>query len=141
VSAGHDAGTSTLAGANAPLQRDRMLALLALFASSGTLVCCVLPTLMVALGAGAALAGLVSALPQLIWLSGHKALVFGTAAVALIVAGASIGRSRSLPCPVEPAAARACMRLRRWSAWLHALALFAFCVGALFAFVLPALAA
>jgi hypothetical protein len=118
-----------------------MLALLALFASSGTLVCCVLPAVMVALGAGATLAGLVSAMSQLVWLSEHKTLVFGIAAVALIVAGAAIRHSRSLPCPVEAAAARACMRLRRWSAWLYALALFAFCVGALFALVLPALGA
>ena len=40
----------------------------ALLASSGTLVCCVLPAVMVSLGAGATLAGLVTAVPQLIWL-------------------------------------------------------------------------
>jgi hypothetical protein len=40
--------------------------------ASGTLVCCVLPAVMVALGAGAALAGLVTSVPQLVWLSAHK---------------------------------------------------------------------
>lgn len=134
-------GTATGAGVNAPLQRDRLLALLALFASSGTLVCCVLPAVMVTLGAGATLAGLVSALPQLVWLSEHKALVFAIAALALVVAGAAMWRSRLLPCPIEPASARACLRMRRWSAWLYALAVSAFCVGAVFAFVLPAFGA
>ena len=55
----------------------------ALLASSATLVCCVLPAVLVALGAGAALAGLVTAVPQLVWLSEHKALVFGGAAALL----------------------------------------------------------
>ncbi len=66
----------------APLQRNAALAFTALLASSGTLVCCVLPALMVALGAGATLAGLVTAVPQLIWLSEHKVEVFTVAAVA-----------------------------------------------------------
>jgi hypothetical protein len=123
---------------NALLKRNSYLALAALVTSSGTLVCCVLPAVMVALGAGATLAGLVSAVPQLVWLSEHKLLVFGSAATALVVAGLSIRRSRTAPCPVEPSAARACLRLRRWSAVLYSLALLAFLVGATFAFVLPA---
>jgi uncharacterized membrane protein YdcZ (DUF606 family) len=123
----------------APLQRNTALALTALLASSGTLVCCVLPALMVALGAGATLAGLVTAVPQLIWLSEHKVEVFTVAAVALAIAGISIWRARQLPCPADPLAAAACMRLRRYSAVLFTLALFAFSVGATFAFILPVL--
>jgi len=122
---------------NAPLRRNAGLAALALLASSGTLVCCVLPAVMVALGAGAALAGLVTAVPQLVWLSEHKALVFGIAAALLVVAGVVLWRARRLPCPVEAEQARACMRLRRWSAVLYATALLAFALGATFAFVLP----
>lgn len=122
---------------NAPLRRNAGLAFVALLASSGTLVCCVLPAVMVALGAGAALAGLVSAVPQLVWLSAHKTLVFGLAAAALLFAGAALWRARTLPCPADPALARACLRLRRTSAVLYALALVAFSAGALFAFVLP----
>lgn len=122
---------------NAPLKRNAGLAVVALLASSGTLVCCVLPALMVALGAGAALAGLVSAVPQLVWLSEHKAAVFGIAAAMLGLAGVAIWRARSLPCPADPALARACRRLRGASAVLYSLALAAFFVGATFAFVLP----
>ena len=122
---------------NAPLQRNAGLAALALLASSGTLLCCVLPAVMVALGAGAALAGVVAAVPQLVWLSEHKALVFGIAGVLLVVAGVVLWRARRLPCPVDAEQARACMRLRKWSALLYATALFAFALGATFAFVLP----
>ena len=122
---------------NAPLKRNAGLAIAALVASSGTLVCCVLPALMIALGAGAALAGLVSAVPQLVWLSEHKAAVFGVAGAMLCLAGVAIWRARSLPCPADPALARACRRLRGASAVLYSLALVAFFVGAGFAFVLP----
>jgi len=122
---------------NAPLKRNAGLAFAALVVSSGTLVCCVLPAVMVTLGAGAALAGLVSAVPPLVWLSEHKVAVFGTAAAMLALAGVAIWRARRLPCPADPALARACQRLRGASAVLYSLALVAFVVGATFAFVLP----
>jgi len=92
-----------------------------------------------ALGAGAALAGLVTAVPQLIWLSEHKALVFGIAGALLVVSGMSLWYARSLPCPVDPSAARACQRLRRASGVLYAIALACFGLGVAFAFVLPKL--
>jgi hypothetical protein len=121
------------------LSRNAGLAAGALFASCATLVCCVLPAVLVSLGAGAALAGLVSAVPQLIWLSENKALVFGGAALLLLISGVALWYGRRLPCPAEPDAARACQRLRRISAVLYGLAVCSFAIGALFAFVLPAL--
>lgn len=60
---------------------------LSLLTSSSTLVCCALPALLVTLGAGASLVTLTGHVPQLIWLSEHKALVFGLAALALLLAG------------------------------------------------------
>jgi len=74
---------------------------LSLLASGSTLVCCALPALLVALGAGATLVSLTSRLPQLIWLSEHKGAVFGVAAALLALAGAAQWRARSLPCPTE----------------------------------------
>lgn len=122
-----------------PHARNFRLALGALFASSATLVCCVLPAVLVSIGAGAAVVGLISAVPQLIWLSEHKPLVFGTAAALLAVSGVVLWRARKLPCPAEPALARSCMRLRNGSAWLYAISLALFCLGSLFAFFLPLL--
>ena len=122
-----------------PLQRNVGIALGTLLASTATLVCCVLPAVMVSLGAGAALAGLVTAVPQLVWLSEHKALVFIGAGVLLAGSGALLWRARYLPCPVDPAAARNCTRLRRVSAILYGVSLVAYAAGAIFAFLLPAL--
>jgi len=121
------------------LSRNAGLAAGALLASSVTLVCCVLPAVLVALGAGAALAGLVTAVPQLVWLSEHKPLVFGSAAALLAVSGMALWYGRNLPCPIDPDAAQACRRLRRLSALLYGVALASFALGIAFAFVLPAL--
>ncbi len=121
------------------LHRGLWGAMGALLASTGTLVCCVLPAVMVSLGAGAALAGLVTAVPQLIWLSERKGLVFGVATLALLIAGALLWRARSAPCPADPQLAAACTRLRRWSNGLYAVSVLATLAGAVFAFVLPAL--
>jgi len=65
--------------------RDKALAVLSLFASGSTLVCCALPTVLVTLGLGAVVAGVVSSLPWLVWLSRHKEWVFLGA--GLLIAG------------------------------------------------------
>lgn len=122
---------------NARFARNTGLAIGALLASSATLVCCVLPAVLVALGAGAVLAGLVTAVPQLIWLSEHKLLVFGIAGALLAISGAALWVGRRAPCPADPELARACERLRRISAIIYAIALLSFGVSATFAFVLP----
>jgi hypothetical protein len=113
---------------------------LSLFASSGTLVCCALPALLVALGAGAALSSLVVAVPQLVWISAHKGAVFLGAGLMLVAAGAVQWRNRTAPCPVDPALRGACLRTRRLSLWVYLVSVALFVVGGLFAFVLPWLA-
>ena len=120
-----------------PNQASLWGAIGALLASSGALVCCVLPAVMVSLGAGAALVGLLGAFPQLIWLSQHKGWVFGVALVMLALAGFLLLRARRAPCPADPKLAMACRRLRRWSSGLYVTSVIATVVGALFAFILP----
>jgi hypothetical protein len=120
-----------------PFARNAGLAAGALLASSATLVCCVLPAVLVAIGAGAALAGLVTAVPQLIWLSEHKPLVFSVAAALLALSGIAIWVGGRAPCPVDPDLARSCQRLRRISAVVYALASASFLLGGTFAFLLP----
>jgi len=119
-----------------PHTRHVGLAFGALLASSTTLVCCVLPAALVSIGAGAALVGLISTFPQLIWLSEHKGLVFGTAAILLVISGIVLWRARRLPCPVDPTLARHCLRLRRLSQGLYGGSAVLFLIGAIFAFVL-----
>jgi hypothetical protein len=117
------------------LERTLGASAAALLASSATLVCCVLPAVMVSLGAGAVLVGLVSAVPQLIWLSEHKALVFGVAGVMLLASGFMLARAARLPCPTEPAAALACTRLRKISSVLFWTAAIAYVLGGGFVLV------
>ena len=121
------------------LRRNAALSATALLSSAATLLCCVLPAVLVALGAGATLAGLVTAVPQLIWLSAHKGLVFGTAGVLLIISGWSLWHARTLPCPSDPHLASTCQALRRLSWTLCGAAAASLMLGATFAFVLPRL--
>jgi hypothetical protein len=124
-----------------PYGRNVGIAAGALLASSATLVCCVLPAILVSLGAGAALVSLVSAVPQLVWLSEHKVAVFVAAAILLLASGHTLWRTRAAPCPIDPRAARTCQRLRRISGVLYLIACAAYLLGATFAFVLPGLLA
>jgi hypothetical protein len=112
-------------------------ALLSLVTSSGTLVCCTLPALLVSIGAGAALSSLVSTVPQLVFLSEHKGWVFGIAAAMLALAGVVQWRNRSAPCPINPALRASCLRTRRWSLQVYLLSVALFAVGVLFAYALP----
>jgi hypothetical protein len=111
-----------------------------LFASTSTLICCALPALFVSLGAGAALAGLISTVPQLIWVSEHKPLVFGTAGTMLAIAGFMQWRARNMPCPADPTLAAACAQARKNSLRIYYLSVLIFAIGAWFAFIAPLLA-
>jgi hypothetical protein len=108
-----------------------------LLASTATLLCCVLPAVMISIGAGAALMALVSSFPQLVWLSEHKGWVFGLAGALLLISGVLIWRARYQPCPADPVAARQCATLRRLNSAFYVIALLAFGTGASFAYVIP----
>jgi Na+/melibiose symporter-like transporter len=118
-------------------QRTAWSSWVALFASSGTLICCALPALLVTLGAGAALSTLVSVLPGLVWLSEYKALVFGVAGVMLALSGTLQWRTRFAPCPTDPALRHACLRTRKTSARVYGLSLALYLIGGWMAFVQP----
>jgi hypothetical protein len=122
-----------------PHKTNTVAAFGTLLATTGTLVCCVLPAVLVSLGAGAVLVGIVTAIPQLVWMSENKTVVFGIAAVLLTISGVLIRRARRLPCPADPAAARSCMRLRRINAIVYGTSVVFFGVAAVFALVLPML--
>jgi hypothetical protein len=119
----------------------RLGSFFALFTSASTLVCCALPAIFVSLGAGATFAGLVTNIPQLIWLSEHKGLVFGMAAVGLIVAAYLQRLSASQVCPTDPKLAEACRTTRRNSVLVFRVSVILYLVGAFFAFVAPYFAA
>jgi hypothetical protein len=118
-------------------RQTRVASLLTLFTSSSTLICCALPALLVALGAGAALSSLIAAVPQLVWFSEHKTKVFAVAAIMLIASGVLQWRGRYLPCPSTPELAEACYRTRQRSLWMYFASVAIFLLGGFFAFIAP----
>lgn len=115
--------------------KHTLLPTLSLFTSVGTLVCCALPALFVTLGAGAALAGLVSAVPWLVALSKYKVWTFGISGLMILLAGLMRFRARNAPCPADPVQAKACTRLRKVSGWMYWLSVAVYAVGFFFAFI------
>ncbi len=115
--------------------RNNIVSTLALFGSLSTLICCALPIIFVTLGAGAVVAGLVSAVPQIVWLSEHKVPLFIFAGLMLLLSGILRYLSRNAPCPADPAQAKACMRMRRVSAAIFYFSLAMYCTGFFFAFI------
>lgn len=120
-----------------PLQQSRRLSVFSLFTSASTLICCALPATLVAIGSVATLTSLVSQFPQLVWISAHKPLVFGLAALMLLLAGGLQWRARHLPCPADAQLAAACQRARQQSLWMYLLSVTLFLIGSFFAFVAP----
>ncbi len=110
---------------------------LTIFTSASTLLCCALPALLVALGAGAALASLVGVFPQIVWVSENKSAVFGVAGVMLAVAGYLQYRARFLPCPADASLAAACARQRRVSNVIYFASLALYVIGVGFAVLGP----
>ena len=119
--------------------KHTFMPVLGLFSSVGTLVCCALPALLVTLGAGAALAGLVSTAPWLVTLSTYKVWTFGISGGVILLAGLMRWRMRNAPCPIDPDQARACMRLRRISGWVYWSSVAIWCIGFFFAFMAVAI--
>ena len=113
---------------------------LSLFTSGSTLICCALPATLVAIGSAATLTALVGNFPQLIWISEHKALVFGMAGAMLVIAGYMQWQARNAPCPTDPVLAEVCTKTRKNALRIYWLSVAIFAVGAFFAFVAPYLA-
>jgi len=107
---------------------------LTLFTSSSTLICCAIPALLVALGAGATLSTLISIFPKIVWISEHKLEVFSFAGVMLSMSGFMQWRGRFAPCPSDPVLREACMRTRKASVLVYGLSLLLYLIGAWFAF-------
>jgi hypothetical protein len=110
---------------------------LTLMTSFSTLFCCALPALFVAIGAGATLAGIVSTIPQLIWLSKHKIILFGFSGFMLVSSGITRYASRNAPCPIDKAQAKACKKVRKISLWIYFGSLMIYATGFFFAFIAP----
>lgn len=114
--------------------KQTILPILTLFTSFGTLLCCALPALLVALGMGAVMAGIVTTVPWLTVLSAYKPVVFAVSGTMLALATFVQWRGRFSPCPADPAKARACGVLRKISWVILIFSITVYAIGLFFAF-------
>ncbi|MDG2252615.1 MAG: hypothetical protein P8K73_03115 [Methylophilaceae bacterium] len=119
------------------IKSNKIVNYLTLFTSSGTIICCALPALLVSIGAGAALSSLISIFPKLIILSTYKIPIFIGAFIMLIISGIIQYLVKNLPCPADKKLANECKKTRRVSLIMYFLSLGIFTIGFLFAFILP----
>ena len=101
---------------------------LTLFASTGTLICCALPILLVALGFGSVVAAITSRYPLLFILSEYEGWMFGISAGLLGLTAWFIW-GRKAPCPTEPELAKFCERSRVINQRVFILAIFIWLIG------------
>ena len=109
---------------------------LSLFTSFGTLICCALPSLFVAVGAGAILAGLLSTMPFLIVLSKYKTILFIISGILIMFSGLLIWYNRNAPCPADPIKAKACNLVRKISILVYLFSLIIYFIGFFFSYLI-----
>ena len=112
-----------------------LVAFLSLFTSVGTLFCCALPALFVALGAGATFAGLTNSFPFLIWLGLNKTWVF-------VIGGFFLLLGLILPSLFPPKVVcdldgNPCETTRSWSQPVLYFSIVLYAVGGFFAYAAP----
>lgn len=116
------------------LWRQTILPSLSLFTSTGTLICCALPALLVTLGVGASLAGFLGVFPWITAVSEYKGHVFAMAGIMLSLSAIMQWRARYAFCPTDPKKAKACMRLRKISWGILIFSILIYVIGVFFAF-------
>jgi uncharacterized membrane protein len=110
------------------------LAMLGLFGSVSTLLCCALPALLVALGLGATVAGLTSNLPWLVLLSQHKEWLFAISLGLMLLSVIFIYRARNAPCPIDPTERMICQYGRKISIYSITISFILWIIGYAVAF-------
>ncbi len=105
-----------------------------LFASSGTLICCALPIILVSLGMGASVAALTSSLPFLIVLSQHKIWVFIFSGLMLAIAAWIMYRPNQT-CPTDARQAELCQSSKVWNKRIYWFSVLIWSIGFFAAFV------
>ena len=113
----------------------KILSVFSLFTSTATLLCCALPFLLVSIGAGAVLAGLVSNVPQIVWVSENKNLVFIIAGVLLLLSWAMNIYSENTSCTIDKK--QACSDSKNLSNVIFKISVFTYCVGLFFGYIFP----
>ena len=116
-------------------RQQRVLSWITLLASTGTLLCCALPILLVSLGFGAVVASLTSSLPVLVTLAEYEPWMFSVSAILLCIT-AWVLWVRPQQCPSDPALAEQCAMAGVWTRRVFWVATVLWLVGFTAAFLL-----
>ena len=108
---------------------------LTLFITSGTLLCCALPILLVSMGFGAVVASVNYNVPGLIFLAEHKMWTLGLSALLLIFLAWVIWRPNQT-CPTDPELAKHCQTAKRWNQRIFWLSIAIWNIGFFFSVLL-----
>ncbi|MDC0914319.1 hypothetical protein OAQ75_02715 [Gammaproteobacteria bacterium] len=117
--------------------KDNTANIFSLFASSSTLICCALPSLFVAIGAGASFASLITHIPFLITLSYFKVQITLFAFIMISIAGYINYKTYHMPCPADPELGRLCMQTRKRSRILYYISVAIFLFATIFTYLAP----
>lgn len=108
---------------------------LALFTSTGTLVCCALPSALAAIAGGSAVASLVSTVPWLVPLSQAKEWIFLGAGVMIVLSGLlTYDPKGKVACTI--AGGEGCAVAGRFTKWMFWMSAGIYVVGGFFAYAL-----
>jgi mercuric ion transport protein len=118
--------------------KPRAWSWLLLFTTSGTLICCAIPIMLVSLGMGTAVASMASTAPWLVSLSMYKGWMFGLSGGLIALSAWSVYRP-GRTCPLDPELAAACERADKWNRRFIWFSAAMWSIGFIAAFVLPVL--
>ncbi|MEX2399562.1 MAG: hypothetical protein WD423_02245 [Rhodothermales bacterium] len=108
---------------------------LALFTSTGTLLCCALPSALAAVAGGAAVTSFVVTFPWVVPLSQHKGWIFLAAGLMILMSGALIHRPRGrVACSIT--GGEGCEIAGRFTKVMFWISVGIFSVGGFFAYAL-----
>ena len=106
-----------------------------LFTTTGTLVCCALPIILVTLGLGSAVVAMTSTFPFLIYLSLHKTWVFAFSGFMLALSGWLMYRP-GRACPSDPELGQKCSNAFKWNKRIYWISVVIWSIGFFAAYLL-----
>ena len=118
------------------MEKPRNWGWLLLFTTSGTLVCCAIPIILVSLGLGAAVASMASSAPWLITLSLYNGWMFSIAGLLIALSAWAVYRPGRV-CPADSELAAACERADGWNRRFVLVSAAMWAVGFVAAYLLP----
>ena len=122
------------------MNKNNIMDVLALFSSSGTLICCALPMVVAALAGGAALSSMVSLFPFLVTLSQYKNVIFIFSGSMIALNGyLSFKPLKEIACDVESGEV-GCEVAGKYNRKMFYISLGIFSVGVLTAYLLGPIA-